>query len=253
MKTNLLALFCVFLLAISCKKDSSPTPSDINLKKGLLLYVPFDGSMADSSGNANPVTGVGGAFLTYDEHGNANSAFGATGSGERILVTNNGSIKFDTAVTLSANIMTRTGGRYGIMELVDNTNGQSYAVGMATGSTPPYRFDYSVSNHLATCGSISSNANIFSDTATFIPEVESWYNLIVTFHKGTLSAYVNGKLVRTRSGGDNTVALCPSAKVIIGGWWDGDPAAINGKIDEVRIYNRVLNADEIAELSKEFQ
>ncbi len=168
------------------------------------------------------------------------------------MVTNNGSITFDTAITVSANVMSKTIARYGILEFVDNTNGQSYTFGVATVSTSPFNFDYSVSNHLATCNGLPTNSNTFADSTSFIPEPESWYNIVVIFHKGTLSAYVNGKLISTKSGGDNTVAVCPSAKLIVGGWWDGDPASINGKLDEIRLYNRVLNADEIAELSKEF-
>lgn len=256
MKAKLLPLLSIFLIVISCKKNSSPPAppaSDVHLKNGLLLYLPFDGNMADSSGNGNITTAVAGAALTYDEHGKPNSAFAGTGNGERILVTNNGSITFDTAFTVSANVMSRAIGRYAIVEFLDNTNGQSYSLGVGTTSTSPFNLDYGVSNHLATCGSFPVTANLFMDTASFLPEPESWYNMVVIFHKGNMSAYINGNLVTTKTGGDATVKICPSAKVIVGGWWDGDPASINGKLDEIRIYNRVLNADEITELSKEFQ
>src|SRR5579872_3504588 len=79
----------------SCAKNSNLQPPDttVNLTKGLLLYLPFSGSIADSSGNNNPTQAVG-SVLTYDTHGYANNAFGGTGNGERIYVTNNGSISF---------------------------------------------------------------------------------------------------------------------------------------------------------------
>lgn len=261
MKRGFLLIICGFLVVLSCKKDTTtpppekipPASSDVNLRSGLLVYLPFDGSMADSSGNGNPVTGLTGAALTYDEHGNPNSAFEGNGSGARILVTNNGSIKIDTAYTVSVDLMNRTNGRYTILDMVDNTNAESYCFGVGSVQSSPYTIDYNVSNHLATCNSNPLISNLFADTTSFVPEPESWYNIIVIFHKGTLSSYVNGKLIATRSGGDSTVTICPSAKVLIGGWWDGDPASIDGKLDEVRLYNRVLNADEIAALSKEFQ
>src|ERR1700744_2718985 len=61
-----------------------------NLTNGLVLYLPFNGSWADSSGNGNTVTAVGGAVLGYDLHGYANSAFNSTGNGARLVVSNNG-------------------------------------------------------------------------------------------------------------------------------------------------------------------
>ena len=104
----------VFLVPSSCTKNAAPPVTDtvtvikhdtsyltkadstVNLTKGLLLYLPFSGSIADSSGNANPTTALNGASLTYDAHGYANSAFGGNGSNQVIQVTNNGSIVFDT-------------------------------------------------------------------------------------------------------------------------------------------------------------
>ena len=34
----------------------------------------------------------------------------------------------------------------------------------------------------------------------------------------------------------------------MGMWWPGDPQAYQGKIDEVRIYNRALDPDEVSAL-----
>src|ERR1700760_1841290 len=104
-------------LFIACTKNTTPIPPPVhdtiyatkpdptvNLTKGLLVYLPFSGNIADSSGNGNPTSSVG-SVLTYDTHGYANNAFGATGNGERVIVSNNGSIRFDTAWTLSLDFM----------------------------------------------------------------------------------------------------------------------------------------------------
>src|SRR5258708_5044737 len=115
-------------LIIGCKKTSNPNPPihdtitvikkdtltdtlyatkpdpTVNLTKGLLVYLPFSGNIADSSGNGNPTTSTANV-LTYDAHGYSNNAFGATGNGERVYVTNNGSIVLDTAFTLSFGFM----------------------------------------------------------------------------------------------------------------------------------------------------
>jgi Concanavalin A-like lectin/glucanases superfamily len=257
MKKVLLFIVSSLIIILSCKKSSSPSPtppkSDINLKTGLLVYLPFDGNMADSSGNGNLTSAVGGAALTFDEHGNANSAFGGTGDGERLLITNNGSIKFDTAFSLSFDIMLRNAGRFAFVNMVDNTTATAFSFGVGTTAISPYNVDFDVSDSLATCASALSISNLAGDSSAFVPASESWYNLLTIFHKGTLQIYVNGRLISTKTEASSTVPICPNAKMIVGGWWDGDPTSINGKLDEVRLYNRVLNTDEIAELSKNFQ
>ena len=258
MKNRLIILF-VFLsgLGISCQKSSTPTPppaSDVHLNNGLLVYLPFDGNFADSSGNGNTVTPVNGASLTYDEHGYANSAFGGTGNGERLLVTNNGSIKFDTAFTLSIDVMTVNFELQDFVTMVQNNTGSGVTFGVGLGVGTTNRFDFAVSDSTAGCNDIISGSNSVIDTTQFIVQPESWYNIVSIFHKGTLQIYVNGKLVSTQTGANTTVPICTAAQLIVGGWWQGAPtASLNGKLDEVRLYNRVLNADEIAQLASEFQ
>jgi len=38
---------------------------------------------------------------------------------------------------------------------------------------------------------------------------------------------------------------CPNADIQIGRWWSGDLQSFQGKIDELRIYDRAINQDEI--------
>jgi hypothetical protein len=191
--------------------------------------------------------------LTYDEHGIANSAFGGTGSGERILVTNNGSIKFDTAFSISADVMIRNIQNQAIVTMEDNTDAEGVSFGFGMGIPGNYNVDMAVSNSSYTCSDLISASNSVIDTSQFIMQPESWYNMITIFHKGTIQIFANGKLISTKTGASTTVPICPSAKLVIAGWWDGDPESLNGKLDEFRLYNRVLNADEIAQLSNNFQ
>ncbi|GGA86230.1 hypothetical protein GCM10011511_06590 [Puia dinghuensis] len=226
--------------------------STVNLTKGLLLYLPFTGNINDSSGNNNPTVAVG-SVLTYDAHGYANSAFGSNGS-QKIYVTNNGSIKFDTAWAISLGFM------------VNDSRPETYIsmVDPATGYGPSFNFG----NTLATlpylaCGSGDitlgcnnygpvNNYNI-TDSTNFIPVAGSWYNGIVIYHKGTLQTYINGTLISTKVGAGTQAELCPASKVIIGAWWDGGPQGLNGKLDNIRLYNRVLTPHEIAVLSSSYQ
>jgi len=92
-----------------------------------------------------------------------------------------------------------------------------------------------------------------NNTSTFELVPESWYNVICVFSSGVSKIYVNGSLVSSKTSADNMAHICPESELIIGGWWKNDPTSLNGKIDEVRIYDRSLNSDEVNELSKFFQ
>jgi hypothetical protein len=256
MKRSLLTLCLIpalfFVLIFSCKKNNSPAPvNNVNLKKGLLVYLPFKGNLADSSGNGNTTTAAG-MTLTNDEHGNANSAIQGTGNGERLLVTNNGSIKFDTAFTISMNCMIRSVKTQCFASLVNNSTGLGPTFEVCANIPNSPVLDFAVIHNDAACNAPGS-ASVTTDTSQYAVAPESWYNVIAVFHKGTLQLYVNGALVSTKTGATTTCRICPDAKLIIGGWWDNDPISVNGKLDEVRLYDRVLNSDEIASLSENFK
>jgi len=46
--------------------------------------------------------------------------------------------------------------------------------------------------------------------------------------------------------------LCPSSQFIVGAWWNGGQQGINGKLDNIRLYNRNLTAKEIITLSQSY-
>jgi len=231
-----------------------PVPVPLTLNTGLLLYLPFKGNFADSSGHNNPDTAYNGASLTTDEHGNANSAFNATGAGQKLEVTNNGSIQFDSAFTISFNFMLNSNNynRQAFLSMVrpDNAYGPTFTLGTIV----PYmtNFDFGVDDSTQGCdntnGDHTKNVN---DTTSFSPQPGSWYNAICIYHKGTITTYINGQFVGSKTNPLNTTALlCPASKILVGSWWDSDPEPLDGKIDEVRLYNRVLTADEISYLAK---
>ena len=248
------AISLLAILNFACTKnpDPAPTPkSDIDLAKGLILYFPFTGSIADSSGNNNPVQPTGGAALTSDEHGNTNSAYDA--SQGRLIVTNNGSIKFDTAFSVCFNFKIRTNGYQGFLSMVDNVTGHgpTFLLGPHLQSTPA--FSFSVQDQTASCSDFAQVSNSNNDTTSFLPVVGTWYNIACIYHKGNVEVFMNGKSISPRNSPGTSALLCLNSKFIIGGWWNSDPLTMDGIIDEVRMYNRVLNGDEINQLYKNFQ
>ncbi|HVU56200.1 MAG TPA: LamG domain-containing protein [Puia sp.] len=240
---------------MGCRKTTSeppPTPTDsVDLKSGLLLYLPFNGNFADSSGNNNPTVSLG-ATLSTDPNGNASSAMAGTGNGERVVVTNNGSIKFDSTFTVSVNVLTYSTVGQVFVDMTNKLNAEGVSFGVGIGTPGLTTVDFTVSDQRSSCTSVVSPNNSVTDTSNLTLPYATWHNLIAVFDRGTMSFYSNGTLISTKQSISRVVPVCPGSQVIVGGWWDGDPKSINGKIDEVRLYNRALNAREIAKMSEGF-
>jgi hypothetical protein len=230
----------------------APDPT-VNLTKGLLVYLPFSGNIADSSGNGNPTTAVGNV-LTYDAHGYANNAFGATGNGERVLVTNNGSIHFDTAWSLSFGFMVNDNRFEAFINMVDPTSALGFVLGAGTEPTT-YKFIGAAADASFGCGSYVStwNGPNVEDTTNLVPLPGAWYHAIVMYHKGTVQEYINGKLISSKTVSGGAPNNCPAAQIVIGGWWNSDLKNLNGKLDNIRLYNRLLTPHEISTLAGSYQ
>ena len=276
-------LFLVFG-SIGCAKNTSPPPpvhdtitlvqklDTPDVKSGLVLYLPFNGSFADSSGMNNTVTPLNGASLGYDMHGYGNSAFNSTGNGTVLQVTNNGSYAVDTAFTVSLDFKINSPavfyGGYDFSGLqcfvsivdYDNADGPTFNCGLTVPSAPQY-FDFGVNGSNSSCSSsvgdpLDSANNLNSK---FVPQIGAWYNAICMYSKGNESIYINGVLVGSSTGGSPAALFCSNATFIVGGWWNGISGGasalenLRGELDEVRFYNRTLNAKQIAWLSRNFQ
>jgi hypothetical protein len=233
---------------------AQPDPT-VNLSEGLLLYLNFSGNIADSSGNNNSTTAVG-SVLTYDEHGYANSAFGGSGN-QWIYVTNNGSIQFDTAWSISLAFMVNDNRLETFISMVDPTNGEGPSFNFGTTvSSPNYYLACGSGDASIDCSSFApvNNYNI-TDTTYWLPNPGSWYKAVVIYHKGTIQTFINGALISTKVGSGTAALLCPTSQVIIGNFCiiNGVSQPMNGRMDNVRLYNRVLTPHEIVALSANYQ
>ena len=256
MKLKIFLVITVFLSIFSCKKECvCPVPEETckaKLDSGLIVYFPFNGNTNDESGNGNNATAFNGAFLTTDYLGRTNSAAGFDGINDYLKVP--GSAKLNSPqFTVSFQVMVNSSNRrnagisrinfsegkgvtYGIHESLSTDNKWNYAV-LPSGDDCEKKYPYDTSV------AVYSNPPI---------QAGRWYNVIATFGDGEQKIYVNGVLQGMRTRDFNTLKMCENADLIIGGWWSADIVSIDGKIDEVRIYNRVISDCEISELSKVF-
>ena len=76
----------------------------------------------------------------------------------------------------------------------------------------------------------------------------TWYHVVYIRRGASLEIYVNGALSDSRNDFSGTLRLTgPGGEVRIGGG-TGSSSGFEGAMDEVRIYNRALNTDEITRL-----
>lgn len=119
---------------------------------------------------------------------------------------------------------------------------QAYLFRIATDSGGVTTFD---------CGTYENGNSHFTQWAfTFTTDIvaDTWYNAICRFDGSTWKFYLNG--TEKTSLTDSTAPVSNAANFLIGAeyldggvsrWWDG-------KLDDVRLYNRALTTQEIADL-----
>lgn len=222
---TLTALLLVFALAGAVQAQSS-------LTNGLLAYYPLDGDATDWSGNGFHGTPVG-AMPATDRFGRQNGAFAIPGGSAHILVP----VDFANAqtVTICAWVSFDTithGRRAAIFDRDDWGRGILFA---------QWYFELEHYELRLFVGSAGWEGQAW---VTFAPETHHWYFVAGTYDRAVASLYVDGLLTAEAP---STAGISYAADGI--NWlgnsalWGDQP--LNGRIDEVRIYNRALSASEV--------
>ncbi len=81
------------------------------------------------------------------------------------------------------------------------------------------------------------------------PPVESWFHVVGVWDEGGNSfVYLNGERSPSVQGSTNNGQGNSAEYLVIGGITSGSGHGINGKVSDVRVYNRQLNRDEVRQL-----
>lgn len=214
------------------------TFSSINISYGLIAYYPFTGNANDSSGFGNNGI-VQGATLTIDRNNKANSAYNFNGSSSYIDISNkffnNGLNDYTISIWASPN-----------SDIPSSGPGQTIL------NTNPHRgfdlgYSYNGSRKLYIFNQIdpASNGNwdIVDDKFNYNVALNNWVNIIIIKRGVTFTYYVNGNLDKSTSLIQNPISTLVSMR--IGAITCCTPEYFNGKIDDIRFYNRALNDTEI--------
>ena len=217
--------------------------SQVNLEDGLIGYYPFNGNANDESTNSNDGI-VFEAILTADRFGNENSAYKFDGDNDNIY--------------LGTNVYSSNAGTIAAWIYLDNIDERLpiFSQGDIYNDYNSMRFtiwDDSLSlivDH-RTCDNSSDFPTI--KTYTKIPAGQ-WVHVAVTSDGSVHKFYINGVLsdyhTVIAAQGEWFDELCSGGKDTYIGRWKrpSNDENFNGKIDELRIYNRAVNQDEILAL-----
>lgn len=207
--------------AVRCVKD--------NITTGLVAYYPFNGNTLDESGNAN--NGINhGATPTTDRFGNPNSAYSFDGA--------------DDFISVATSLIPTAGNEYTVSVWFNlNEIKLQEFISQWTYSNINNSFYLGMYNENFRFTDNWSSINIGSTIAT-----DHWYNLVAIATPSNAYLYLNGNLVAEKGSPFIYTGL---GDVAIGKQSEWNDEFVNGKIDDIRIYHRVLSIDEIYDLFHE--
>jgi len=200
----------------------------VNLSEGLLAIYPFNSNALDESGNGYHGT-VAGAQLCQDRFGNGNSAYEFNGV-DNYISTPDGILQSDM---------------------------QSFAISLwalPSGSADQSAFYHGSYNGEAQLSNTAFSVKLADGewyTANF-ELTNQWTHLVGIYNKGNyLKIFVNGILSSTIQIPFKNLYIENFHHSSIGVYNRGELNFWNGKIDDIRVYDRILTSDEITVLYTE--
>ena len=212
-------------------------------KSNLVAYYPLDGSAKDMSGNGFHGKVIG-AKLTKDRFGNSNSAYDF----------NNGSIEIP-----SGNPLGPIGkGAFSVSLWVKfNQNHHGSLITFGKNLVGTYYNEeifqiYNNQNPLEVLSTVVDTYNEFSNFKTLSIskslKLNTWYHIVCVVENQELKAYLNGKFIVKEAFKYNMTSQNWNTLLLGGADYGGPGDFLKGSLDEIRIYNRGLTANEIKSL-----
>jgi len=234
MKTLLLVLYSLFNLcflasAQICSKSELPA----SIQNGLIAFYPFCGNANDVSGNGFNGT-VNGATLTTNRFGTPNSAYAFNGNNGHITV--NGNARFvSPQMTISTWVLFNQMSPQGLQYLVlgNSTN---------TAWSCTYRAPAN-SNNLRRNQGCGLRDHDYS--FNYLPN--TWYHVVYVITDNAIVSYVNGVFISSQPS-IPFQSGCSSYILNIGLDAFSVPEYLNGKMDDIAIWDRALTSCEVSQM-----
>ncbi len=207
------------------------------LNNGLIGYWNFEegsGTTAnDRSGNGNNGSIEGGAPFT---DGKIGQALDLDGTDDRVLVTTNSGLETNTNVTVALWINPDDAAKATSQQLASkySSTPQNGYVLYIPASVNTIKWELRLGS---CCQAVQALTALVNGT---------WQHVVATYDGATLKVYINGVLENSSA---SSGTLTSTNNLALGADWSGATVQpFDGRMDEVRLYNRALSAGEIAAL-----
>jgi hypothetical protein len=218
-----------------------------NLTNGLVAYYPFRGNANDESGYGNDLTNYG-ATLCADRFGASNQAYYFNGQsylGSTVSPLTQVS-NWTVTAWIEPTVLLQSNG-YAVCVGYDNeSSGDGFAMGISGGSGPTATAnDGEPGNQLWAF----FPGHAFAFGGADFPSTNEWYQVVMTRDTDTTIMYLNGD----QGTNSSPILLVPNQPTSLEVGSGGNGRYFIGAVDDVRVYNRVLLASEVAELYNDDQ
>ena len=233
------------------------------LTNGLVAYYPFNGNANDASGNGNNGQALS-AVLTTDRFGISGHAYQFNGVNADILAANQSYLSFPNGGDLTISIWaTLNSMPSSVMHLIGMDNGAfdnpKWLLDYGQLALPPPFVGPSNYVHFIVTGAKGDGQAYFLQSTLYTPALGTWHQYVVSKEGSDYALYIDGLktsgatnymndagVVRVGVTGPSAIPSGITAPLSMGeaegaGWLDG-------KLDDVRIYNRALSAAEVQQL-----
>jgi hypothetical protein len=244
MKLKNFVLYTVATLGLTATTKAQNVPSYVSTN-GLVGWWPFSGNASDESGNGNNGT-IHGAILTADRFGNSNKALSFDGINDYVQIANNISLEPSSSITLSAWV------------LIDPTQTTSFPPiiskesGIPTGYTSYALIAGNAGlNQLGDIGlQITTNNGGYSWTGfNGTSYLNQWVFVTGVYNGSSMKIYHNGSLTSTTpKTGNVQYQNFPLTFARSMANSTSNFSYFKGLIDDIGIWNRALNQQEITDL-----
>ncbi|MEO8148654.1 MAG: LamG-like jellyroll fold domain-containing protein [Bacteroidia bacterium] len=234
MKKILTLILATSLCSLNC---SAQLPSWLP-SNGLIAWYPFHANANDGSGNNNNGT-TSNVVLTTDRFGTANDAYLFNGTTSYIEAPNSTSLQSPTKrITMSAWI-----NPVGLSLVGYTAMGPIICKSSTNASAAMYAMTLNTSG-----ASLDVYTNVYATitTAAYTFTFNKWYMVTTVLDSSKAYFYVNGSLIKTNTFTTNITQDTRSLR--IGSDTPVGTETFNGKIDDLAIWNRALDSNEVKQL-----
>lgn len=253
----LMAGICLALFP-SCEKETiteTITETDtvtIDLKRGLIAYYQLNGNTGDSSGNGKHGTAFNGLTYSTNVKNQPDSAANFDGVDDYINIEDATNYfappKMSVSFLFNLRDVNKRAAMFSKSALATPT-AVAWSAGIPFANDPYFTFSNGGGDN--PCATVWGTGISYSQEYNIALQNNRWYHATLIFNMGVQMIYINGQLVSAMVGSSPYQNQCSGANLRMGAWWASDLVSISGKLDEVRIYNRILAENEIEKLAEE--